>query len=66
MQLPDTWVDKDINYELMDISGKQVLVSASSIGQTSIPISLTGLASGAYLIRITDGDKAYVNRIVKQ
>lgn len=65
-QLPDTWVDKDINYELMDISGKQVLVSASSIGQTSIPISLTGLASGAYLIRITDGDNAYVNRIVKQ
>lgn len=51
--------------ELMNVQS-QVLRTVSVSNGTSYELSLEGLAPGAYIVRLTDGQRAGYSRIVKQ
>jgi len=54
----------EIQVEISDISGKVIRLLSSSDSITRINVQ--GMSAGVYFIRITDGDKSVVKKIIKQ
>jgi Tfp pilus assembly protein PilX len=56
--------DSKVVYEIVDMYGR-VLVSEEIIGTSHKTIYLQNLKPGLYMLRVIDGDKVFVNKIIK-
>ena len=59
-------IEEDAAYQLISTEGK-IIQSGNIICQgEQTSLKLDGLKSGTYLIHITDGEKRFIQRIIKQ
>ena len=66
ISIPAEWQSKKVQYELISLSGQIVKrVQANSGNQTEV-ISVTTLAPGMYVARVSCGDQVAQQRIIKQ
>lgn len=66
ISVPADWQNKPVQYELISLSGQIVKrVQTGNSNQTEV-ISVTTLAPGMYVARVTCGDRVAQQRIIKQ
>jgi subtilisin-like proprotein convertase family protein len=62
MDLPSS---AKLDLSVFDVVGRQVFASQmEAVGSVQQPLDLQGLASGTYLLRVTDGEQSGVKRLV--
>ncbi|MCS7085665.1 MAG: T9SS type A sorting domain-containing protein, partial [Bacteroidia bacterium] len=57
-----------LNIEAFDLTGRRVMQTSAKVeaGVTEIPLTLNGLAAGAYQLKVGDGEKSHIVRIQKK
>ena len=60
--------ETDIEFDITNAIGSSILISNSVVGSAGlnlIPLSLSNLSSGCYIIKITINDKIFIKKIIK-
>ncbi len=60
--------ETNINFDITNALGSSVLVNNSVVGSAGlnlIPLSISNLASGCYIVKITINDKLFIKKIIK-
>jgi hypothetical protein len=66
IQLPPTWMNKNIVYEIIDQSGKLIKKEAGKVYSNLHRINLSGFTPGAYFIRTICDEQTQMQKFLKQ